>query len=138
LSHALALTLRFFSKNCSHQARNSYGNDRSEAARKLVHLRDNWLNPPEWVDHAPEVVDGYPDRLIPKEGHEAELKKRTLTNLYNAQPTWLDNAHRQLDKAVGAAYGWSADLSDDEVLARLLEFNLSRSSRLVLFGVISW
>jgi type II restriction/modification system DNA methylase subunit YeeA len=100
----------------------------------LVRLRDNWLNPPEWVVCIPEIVDGYPDRIIPKEGHEADLKKRTLTNLYNARPMWLDNAHRQLDEAVAAAYGWSADLSDDEVLAKLLELNLSRSSRLALSG----
>jgi len=33
------------------------------------------------------------------------LKKRTLTNLYNARPTWLQNAHEKLDRAVVAAYG---------------------------------
>jgi hypothetical protein len=37
------------------------------------------------------------------------------------------NAHRQLDEAVFAAYGWQPDLSDDELLARLLELNLARS-----------
>ena len=55
------------------------------------------------------------------------LKKRTLTNLYNARPTWLDNAHRKLDAAVFAAYGWPADLSDEEILARLLALNLARA-----------
>ena len=45
------------------------------------------------------------------------LKKRTLTNLYNPRPTWLDNAHRKLDAAVCAAYGWPEDLPDDEILA---------------------
>ena len=54
-------------------------------------------------------------------------EKRTLTNLYNARPTWLDNAHRKLDEAVFAAYGWPSDLSDDDILARLLELNLKRS-----------
>jgi hypothetical protein len=44
----------------------------ADAARELVRLRDNWLNPPD----------------TPTE----ELKKRTLTNLYNERPTWLDNA----------------------------------------------
>jgi len=73
-------------------------------------------------------VAGYPDRIIPKPGHEADLKKRTLTNLYNAKPTWLKNAHQKLDEAVAAAYGWDADLSDEEILKRLLELNLSRSS----------
>jgi hypothetical protein len=53
---------------------------------------------------------------------------RTLTNLYNVRPTWLDNAHRALDVAVTAAYGWSADLRDEDVLSRLLDLNLSRSA----------
>ena len=43
-----------------------------------------------------------------KPGHEAELKKRTLTNLYNAKlagkAAWLNLAHQALDKAVAAAY----------------------------------
>jgi len=97
------------------------------AARKLNELRENWLNPPQWVDRVPEVVPGYPDRLIPKPEHAAELKKRTLTNLYNQRPTWLDHAHRTLDQAVAAAYGWPADLSDDEVLRRLLALNRERT-----------
>jgi hypothetical protein len=59
---------------------------------------------------------------------EADLKKRTLTNLYNARPTWLDNAHRKLDAAVCAAYGWPATLSDNETLARLLALNLARAA----------
>jgi hypothetical protein len=56
------------------------------------------------------------------------LTKRTLTNLYNQRPTWLDNAHRRLEEAVFAAYGWPADLSDDEILARLLALNLERAA----------
>jgi hypothetical protein len=79
----------------------------AEAARELVQQRDAWLNPPG--------------------ASEAELKKRMLTNLYNARPAWLDNAHRRLDAAVFAAYGWPADLGDDEVLGRLLALNLERS-----------
>lgn len=34
--------------------------------------------------------------------------------------------HRRLDEAVFAAYGWPADLTDDEILAKLLELNLGR------------
>ncbi|MEN8129176.1 MAG: DNA methyltransferase, partial [Pseudomonadota bacterium] len=98
----------------------------AHASSELIDLRENWLRPQEWVNRVPEIVPGYPDRLIPKEGREADLKKRTLTNLYSGRPTWLDNAHRQLDEAVAAAYGWPADLSDNDVLARLLELNLSR------------
>jgi hypothetical protein len=79
----------------------------AEAARRLVELRNNWLNPPD--------------------ASEADLKKRTLTNLYNARPTWLDNAHAALDKAVFAAYGWPGTLTDAEVLERLLALNLARA-----------
>ncbi|MEA3644050.1 MAG: hypothetical protein VBE63_29625, partial [Lamprobacter sp.] len=78
----------------------------AEAAHQLDALRRHWLNPPEWIEVVPEVVPGYPDRIIPKPKHEKELKKRTLTNLYNARPAWLDNAHKTLDAAVAAAYGW--------------------------------
>src|SRR5207237_101242 len=56
------------------------------------------------------------------------LKTRTLTNLYNERPTWLDNAHRDLDAAVAVAYGWPADISDEDALGRLLELNRSRAA----------
>lgn len=52
--------------------------------------------------------------------------KRTLTNLYNARPTWLANAHARLDAAVFAAYGWPPDLPDEEILENLLALNLER------------
>lgn len=81
------------------------------AAKELNRLHEAWLNP------AP--ADGV-------ELSKAELKKRTLTNLYNQRPTWLVNAHAALDAAVFAAYGWSDQLSDSEILARLLELNLQR------------
>lgn len=79
------------------------------AAKRLVELRDNWLNPPGT--------------------DEAELKKRTLTNLYNARPTWLAMAHAALDAAVCAAYGWPTDMSDEQILERLLALNLERAGR---------
>lgn len=81
----------------------------AEAARELVQYRDNWLNPPGLA--------------------EADLKKRTLTNLYNQRPTWLDNAHKKLDRAVFAAYGWPPDLTDEQILERLLALNLERAAR---------
>jgi len=80
----------------------------AEAARRLDGMRRNWLNPVG--------------------ASEAELKKRTLTNLYNQRPTWLENAHASLDRAVFAAYGWPTDLSDEEVLQNLLTLNLERSN----------
>ncbi len=79
------------------------------AARRLNELREAWLNPAEWVDWVitpEEEKAGFPKRPVAKPGHEADLKKRTLTNLYNARPAWLDLAHKALDKAVAAAYGW--------------------------------
>jgi type II restriction/modification system DNA methylase subunit YeeA len=101
----------------------------ADATRRLVELRDNWLNPTEWVRRVPEVVPGYPDRLLPVDDRAAaELKKRTLTNLYNQRPAWLANAHRALDEAVAAAYGWTADLGGEDVLRRLLALNRERAN----------
>jgi hypothetical protein len=75
----------------------------------------------------PEVVEAYPDRILPKDEAAAQvLKQRTLTNLYNARPAWLVHAHRELDVAVAQAYGWRPDLPDDEILTRLLALNLER------------
>jgi hypothetical protein len=51
-----------------------------------------------------------------------------MTKLYNRRPTWLQHLHRDLDEAVLAAYGWPADISDDELLERLLELNLQRAA----------
>jgi hypothetical protein len=67
--------------------------------------------------------------LNPPGASEAELKKRTLTNLYNQRPTWLDLAHRKLDQAVLDAYAWPHDLSDEEILERLLALNLERAEK---------
>jgi type II restriction/modification system DNA methylase subunit YeeA len=80
----------------------------AESARELAAKRDAWLNPP---GASPE-----------------DLKKRTLTNLYNAKPEWLLNLHRTLDAAVFAAYGWPATLTDAEILERLLALNHQRAA----------
>ena len=58
----------------------------------------------------------------------AKLKKRTLTNLYNERPAWLDHAHKKLDAAVAAAYGLPADLTDEQILEKLLALNLERAA----------
>jgi len=120
------------------------------AARELNELRENWLNPPEWTVETilefPGSASGpwarhvvkpdkngigtvrYP-RLEPRDaGCAAKLKKRTLTNLYNERPAWLDLAHKKLDAAVAAAYGWPADLSDEAILDKLLALNLERAA----------
>jgi hypothetical protein len=119
------------------------------AAYELDILRSTWLNPPEWTREEvltfPGSVDGpwaryvteanakgigtvrYP-RVVPADDAAAKkLAKRTLTNLYNERPTWLDLAHKRLDEAVFAAYGWPADFTDDDLLARLLALNLERA-----------
>jgi hypothetical protein len=119
------------------------------AAKEVDALRTIWLNPPEWtrteVLEFPGSVDGpwkryvhepndkgigtvrYPRIVAKSADFAANLKKRTLTNLYNERPAWLANAHRRLDEAVFAAYGWAPNLSDDELLRRLLALNLARS-----------
>jgi type II restriction/modification system DNA methylase subunit YeeA len=114
-------------------AENPFATVIAEAARKLVEARDRWLNPPELVDRVPEVVPGFPDRLVPKNADAArQLKNRTLTALYNkrgtAEGAWLDHLHADLDRAVAAAYGWPADISTDDALARLLELNHARAT----------
>ncbi len=56
------------------------------------------------------------------------LARRTLTNLYNERPTWLDLAHRKLDQAVFAAYGWDPGMGEEKILPKLLELNLKRNA----------
>jgi type II restriction/modification system DNA methylase subunit YeeA len=107
----------------------------ANAAAHLNELRENWLNPADLVIRVPEVVPGYPDRIVPKDDEAAKvLKTRTLTNLYNQRPTWLQNAHAALDEAVAGAYGWGDDrragvLTDDEILARLFKLNQERAGK---------
>jgi len=89
---------------------NPHAQSIAAAARALVEARDRWLNPPDLVERVPEVVPGFPDRLVPRDAAAAasKLKRRTLTALYNARGTpegaWLDTLHRALDEAVAAAY----------------------------------
>ena len=87
----------------------------AEAARELNRLREGWLSP---VD-----AEGKPMMF------GVDLRHRTLTNLYNDYEghTWLVNAHDRLNTAVAAAYGWNADISDEQVLERLLALNLERA-----------
>jgi len=84
----------------------------ADAARALVAKRDEWLA-----------------------GQDS--KPRHLTRLYNERPTWLDLAHRALDAAVFAAYGWKPDMTDDELLADLLALNQERAAPAAAFKTIS-
>ena len=75
----------------------------------------------------PDVLPSLPARLLPVDEDAAkQLRKRTLTNLYNARPTWLANLHANLDAAVFAAYGWPETLYDGALLERLLDLNFAR------------
>jgi type II restriction/modification system DNA methylase subunit YeeA len=100
----------------------------ADAAKRLNEMREAWLNPSDLVRRVPEVVPGFPDRILPVDDKAvAILKKRTLTNLYNERPAWLANAHSDLDAAVAVAYGWAEDISEDEAIARLFALNQSRA-----------
>ena len=101
----------------------------AEAARRLTELRDRWLNPPEWIQWIDEPAPGYPPRPAPRDAAAARvLAGRTLTALYNARPRWLAHAHAALDAAVAAAYGWDADISDEDALCELLALNAADGS----------
>ena len=110
----------------------SYANDPraiaiAKAARRLVELRDRWLNPPEWVEWVGEPVAGYPKRPVPTAAAPLrQLGRRTLTHLYNDRPKWLANAHADLNAAVAAAYDLESDVSEDHILHELLKLNSSR------------
>jgi hypothetical protein len=118
----------------------------------LDELRRRWLNPPEWTRQEaltfPGSLDGpwsryidpatadargigpvrYPRTVPLDEECAKKLKTRTLTNLYNQRPTWLDLAHKKLDEAVVAAYNWSPAISDEALLEKLLALNLERAA----------
>ena len=73
-----------------------------------------------WTSRSPDIRDV---RFPRDEDAAKALRKRTLTNLYNARPQWLADAHAALDAAVAAAYGWPTDITDDEALRELLALN---------------
>ena len=108
----------------------------AQAAKELVEQRDRWLNATPTPEGPPntttqtlnaDLKSTSSDLGEVPEGRRGSGSKRTLTNLYNARPTWLDLAHKRLDTAVFAAYGWQNDLSDEEILEKLLALNLERS-----------
>jgi type II restriction/modification system DNA methylase subunit YeeA len=120
------------------------------AAAEVDRLRNNWLNPAEWVREEvlefPGAVDGPWGRYVHGPNEKGiglvrflrpvprdeecgrKLAKRTLTNLYNENPGWLRAAHRKLDEVVFAAYGWEPAPSKEQILARLLGLNQERQT----------
>jgi hypothetical protein len=124
--------------------------DISAAAKELDELRENWLNPPEWTTTSvlefPGSIGGpwsrfvidpdargigtvrYPRVEPSDEECTKKLAKRTLTNLYNERPDWLAHAHARLDAAVATAYGLDPDLTDEQILEKLLVLNIERAN----------
>src|SRR5439155_16039091 len=122
----------------------------SAAAKELNELRENWLNPPEWITTRVLEFSGSTDgpwsrfvvdcdargigtvrypRVEPRDEECAKkLAKRTLTNLYNEHPAWLTNAHAKLDAAVTVAYGFNIDLTNEQILEKLLALNTARTN----------
>jgi hypothetical protein len=120
------------------------------AAQEFNALRERWLNPPEWTAEKilefPGSVKGAWARYVVKpdkngvgtvryprlESRDADcaakLKDRTVTKLYNERPAYQDLAHKKLDAAVAAAYGFLADLTDEAILEKLLASNLERAA----------
>lgn len=112
----------------------------ARSVRELVAFRQKWLHPE--ADQIDQIS-------------KTQLKKRTLTNLYNALTVYrnnrqieidkfteatptdltlidiqeLDDIHQDLDRAVLSAYGWPYDLTDEQILGNLLALNLERAEK---------
>lgn len=103
------------------------------AAEALNTQRERWLNPPEWIEEVAAEVDAedtfddvakvsgeHARQLIRQSAIDAraakhpKLKRRTLTNLYNERPTWLQLAHETLDQAVINTYAHTHDNPPNE------------------------
>lgn len=54
--------------------------------------------------------------------------KVTRRSVGRADIQELDDIHTALDQAVLDAYGWPPDLSDEQILERLLALNLARAA----------
>ena len=92
-----------------------------EAVRRLVDLRNRWLNLPEWVDSMVELVPAYPKRPVARDETEQELRFQALTKHYIACPKWLSDALAALVAVVVAAYGWRTDVGDEEALRQIAD-----------------
>jgi hypothetical protein len=89
------------------------------------------------VQRVPEAVPGYPERILPvDEKAAAILRKRTLTNLYNERPAGPGYSLTRIPgrprpppaTAVAGAYGWPADLTDEQILEHLFKLNQTRAA----------
>jgi len=117
-------------------------------ARRLVMFRDEWLNPPEvgeailqkrTLTNLYNALEYYQQEVKPKHhdpkrwlseiGHLLQLGRvRAETVITLQEIEQLAYLHQQLDQAVFAAYGWPADMDEEEILGRLLELNEARGA----------
>ena len=96
----------------------------SVAAADLYQQRQNWLYPSGCLKVVDEKTVWGPRQVPVDEDAAKLLANRTMSNLYKSPPEWLILAHKELDEAVAKAYGWPEEISEDEVLTKLLELNL--------------
>ncbi|EAQ07201.1 class I SAM-dependent DNA methyltransferase [Yoonia vestfoldensis] len=64
------------------------------------------------------------------EGKDKEIYSQGLVGI-------LRDLHDQIDRAVAEAYGWPADLSDDDILHRLVDLNRTRAAEEAR-GLVRW
>jgi hypothetical protein len=66
---------------------------------------------------------------VPERSRSYRAEKTALGR--RGRKAQVTDAHRKLDELVLSAYGWKPDISDDNLLAKLLELNLAGRSGLV-------
>lgn len=94
----------------------------ADAARRLVELRDRWRNPPKWVERVDKPVPGCPARLAaPDEAVASGLKKRTLSELYNARRRCV----RSPRSVRRCSVRLEAENSKDDAMQEFLALNLA-------------
>ena len=78
------------------------------------------------VGHKPPLVYATYNRAFSHKTQSA-FDKETRQSVTRAQIQELDDLHITLDNAVLAAYGWPFNLTDEQILERLLTLNLERA-----------
>jgi len=76
-------------------------------------------------------------REIEASGSGEVLEGRELDIYHKGQIGLLKDIHDQIDAAVAEAYGWPADLSDEEILERLVRLNRERHMEEIT-GKVRW
>ena len=114
---------------------------------------------PDATDAQRDVIRGLAEQLDQHRKRQQQLHpKLTLTGMYNVLEKlrsgealtvkeketheWglvsvLKDFHDELDAAVADAYGWAVDLTDDEILEKLVALNAERSAE-ERQGIIHW